>query len=76
MESLPINRREALRQLGIAGTGMLLAGRVRGQSAPLLVAGQSVEVEVWTVSPMTVRLTVRPLGAQGPSPVPFTAVTT
>ncbi|MEX1184398.1 MAG: TIM-barrel domain-containing protein [Gemmatimonadota bacterium] len=58
----PITRRDALRQLGIAGAGLMFAGTIRGQSsAPIMVAGMPVEIEVWSLSPGTVRLTVRPL---------------
>ena len=70
--SMPVTRREALRQLGVAGAGMLLAGTIRGQTTPIRIAGRPVEIEVWSLSPVTVRLTVRPLGEQGLAPVPLT----
>ena len=56
----PISRRDALRQLGMAGAGLMFAGTLRGQAGPLMVAGRPVEIEVWSLSPGTVRLTVRP----------------
>jgi alpha-glucosidase/alpha-D-xyloside xylohydrolase len=47
--------------MGIAGGGFLFAGTIRGQTRPIQVAGRPVEIEVWSSSPSTVRLTVRPL---------------
>ncbi|MGH7504611.1 MAG: twin-arginine translocation signal domain-containing protein, partial [Longimicrobiales bacterium] len=69
----PVSRRDALKQLGVAGGGLLCAGAIRGPaSAPIVVAGQPVEIGVWSVSASTVRITVRPLAEGVPAPVPFT----
>lgn len=57
----PISRRDALRGLAGAGAGLVFAGRIRAQGAPIQVAGRPVEIEVWSLSPHTVRMTVRPL---------------
>lgn len=56
-----ISRRDALKQLGVAGTGLIFAGSVRGQQAPIVVAGRPVEIAVWSLSPVTARITVHPL---------------
>ena len=58
-----LSRRDLLKQLGSAGAGVVLAGGVfRGQGAPILVAGQAVEIHVGSVSPSTVRITIVPQG--------------
>jgi alpha-glucosidase/alpha-D-xyloside xylohydrolase len=55
-----MTRRDALKQLGTAGTGLALGGRVlRGQGSDFIVAGQPVEIAVSPVSDLTVRLTVQ-----------------
>jgi alpha-glucosidase/alpha-D-xyloside xylohydrolase len=69
----PVSRRDALKQLGAMGAGMVLGGRViRGSAADIVVAGQPVEISVVTVSAATVRLTVRPLVGGRPGSVPVT----
>jgi alpha-glucosidase (family GH31 glycosyl hydrolase) len=70
--SHPVSRRDALKQLGVAGAGMLFAGTIRGQSAPIVVAGRPVEIAVWSLSTTTARVTVRPLEQREPAPIPFT----
>jgi alpha-glucosidase (family GH31 glycosyl hydrolase) len=55
-------RRDVLKQLGLAGAGAALGGGIiRGQAAPIVVAGKRVEIAVASVSPSTVRITVLPL---------------
>jgi alpha-glucosidase/alpha-D-xyloside xylohydrolase len=54
----PITRRDALKQFGAA---VILAGVIRGDKADIIVAGQPVEVGVWSISPNTVRITVQAL---------------
>lgn len=62
--SQPVSRREVLKQLGSAGAGVVVSGGIlRGQSSPITVAGQPVEIAVASVSPSTVRITVLPIGA-------------
>ena len=59
-------RRRALKQLGLAGTGFALSGGItRGQASPIIVNGVPAEIAVASVSPITVRLTVLPLGGTG-----------
>jgi alpha-glucosidase (family GH31 glycosyl hydrolase) len=69
----PISRRHALRQLGVAGAGMVFAGALRGaEAAPIIVGGQPVEIQVWTLSPYTSRITVRPIVNTQALGVPYT----
>ena len=69
----PVSRRAALKQLGTAGAGFVLAGRLtRGEHAGIVIAGQPVEIGVWSVSAATVRITMCPLEAGRPQPVPVT----
>lgn len=70
--SQPVSRRQALKQIGVAGAGMLFAGTIRGQSVPIVVAGEPVEIAVWSLSPTTACITVRPLRQGAPAPIPFT----
>jgi alpha-glucosidase (family GH31 glycosyl hydrolase) len=59
-----VSRREILKQLGSAGAGLLIAPQIiRGQSSNIVIAGKPVEIVVASLSPTTVRLTVRPLDA-------------
>src|SRR4051794_13378460 len=55
-----ISRRDVLRGLGIAGTGLLLRIDTDAQGQDLLVAGQPAELRVSTISPVTVRYSVFP----------------
>ncbi len=53
------SRRNALKHLAAAGVGAALHPVViRGQSAPIRVAGMPVEIAVASISPVTVRVTV------------------
>jgi alpha-glucosidase/alpha-D-xyloside xylohydrolase len=66
-------RRQALKDIGVAGAGLAVSGGViRGQGAGLIVAGKPVEIAVSSVSPATVRITVRPLVDGIPAPVAVT----
>jgi len=68
-----ISRRQALKDLGIAGAGLAISGGIiRGQAADIIVAGQPVEIAVSSVSPDTVRITVRPIVADVPTPIAVT----
>jgi alpha-glucosidase len=68
-----VPRREALKQLAVAGAGVVLAGRFVGDGrAPIRVAGQAVEIAVWSLSPTTVRITVRPVVGGDATEVPVT----
>lgn len=58
----PISRRDALKQIGTAGAGIILTrGVIRGQSSDILVAGKPVEIVVSSLSPSTVRIIVMPV---------------
>ena len=68
-----ISRREALKELGAAGVGLVVGARViRGQETPIIVAGQPVEIAVASLSATTVRITVRPLRDGAPAEIPET----
>jgi alpha-glucosidase len=60
-----VTRRRALEQLGLTGAGLACGGIIRGQSRPILVNGVPVEVAVASVSPITVRISVLPIGGVG-----------
>lgn len=63
-----LSRRDALKQLGAAGAGVMLGARehiIRGRMADLVIAGRPAELAIATVSPATVRITLRPLQAGG-----------
>ena len=67
----PLTRREALKRIGAAGAGLVVARRViRGQSSDIVVAGQPVEVVVSSLSPATVRISVLPLATGRVTGVP------
>jgi alpha-glucosidase/alpha-D-xyloside xylohydrolase len=69
----PVSRRDALKQLGILGTGLALGGRLRRPAdAPLVVAGRPVELSVTSLAPRTVRITLRPIAGGAVTPVPAT----
>jgi alpha-glucosidase/alpha-D-xyloside xylohydrolase len=68
-----VSRRQALRDIGVAGAGLAFSGGViRGQGTGIIVAGKPVEIAVSSVSPATVRITVRPLVDGAPAPVAVT----
>jgi alpha-glucosidase/alpha-D-xyloside xylohydrolase len=71
-----VSRRDALKQMGVAGAGLAFAGRIRVGSAPITIAGRPVEIGVWSLSPTTVRVTVRPLVEGQPAAVPLTGALT
>ena len=60
------SRREALKNLGAAGAGVVLAGGIiRGQAAPIRLAGMPVEIAVASISPTTVRITAAAIVGTG-----------
>ena len=66
-----ISRRDALKQLAVAGAGLAASPLVlRGQTGDIVVAGQSVEVAVSAVSPVIARITIRPIAGGVVAPVP------
>ena len=68
----PITRRDALKHLALSGTGALFAGRIRGGRTPIIVAGQPVEVALWSLGPVTARITVAAVDAGESTRVPLT----
>jgi alpha-glucosidase (family GH31 glycosyl hydrolase) len=67
---MTISRREALRQLAVAGAGTMLAPRIiRGQAAPIMVAGRPCEIVILPISRSTVRISVRPIVDGTPQPI-------
>jgi alpha-glucosidase (family GH31 glycosyl hydrolase) len=57
-----IRRREALKQIGMAGAGAVFAGGViRGGLTPIVIAGKPVEIAIASITASTVRITVLPL---------------
>jgi alpha-glucosidase/alpha-D-xyloside xylohydrolase len=63
-------RRDAIKQLGVAGAGFVLAPAViRGQGADLTVAGAPVEIAISSVSNSTARITVMPISGGQPAAV-------
>jgi alpha-glucosidase (family GH31 glycosyl hydrolase) len=63
------SRRNALKHLAAAGVGAALHPVViRGQSAPIRVAGMPVEIAVASISPVTVRVTVSAIVGTGGVP--------
>ena len=68
-----IPRRDALKHLGVAGAGWVVSGGViRGHLADIVIAGQPVEIAVSSVSPDTVRITVRQIRSEGLAPIATT----
>ncbi len=67
-----ISRRDALARIGVAGAGALLAGRIRLEGTDIVVAGMPVEISVWSLSPVTVRITISQLEAGRAVPVSVT----
>ena len=68
-----ISRRDALKKIGSAGAGFVLAGQViSGMQSDIVIAGQLAEIAVSSLSNATVRITVRPLEAGRALPVPAT----
>ena len=64
--SRKLPRRQALKEIGLAGAGVMLSGGVfRGQTAPIRVAGRPVEIAVASISPLTVRISVLPIEGPG-----------
>jgi alpha-glucosidase (family GH31 glycosyl hydrolase) len=65
-----LSRRKLLKQFAAASAGLVAAdGIIRGQSADIVIGGQPVEIAVTSLSPSTVRVTVRPVRNGQPSPI-------
>jgi alpha-glucosidase (family GH31 glycosyl hydrolase) len=71
-----VSRRDALKQMGAAGAGLMISGRMggvlRGQSTDIVIAGQPVEIAVTSLSATTVRITVRQIQNGAPTAIPVT----
>jgi len=70
--SRTLSRRDALKQLGTAGAGVVLGAPaiLSGQRTDIRVAGRAVEIAVASLSPSTVRITVLPLEGGRAAAVP------
>jgi alpha-glucosidase/alpha-D-xyloside xylohydrolase len=68
----PINRRTALKRLGTASAALLWPRVIRGEAADIIVAGQPVEIAVWSLAPSTARITIRPLQNGNAAPIAYT----
>src|ERR1700754_2473568 len=66
-----ISRRDALKHIATTSAGVMFAGVIRGNNADIVVAGQAVEIAVFSVSPDTVRITVRPISDGAATAVPY-----
>ena len=67
---MAVTRREALNRLAAAGAGTVLAPSIiRGQTAPIIVAGKPVQIAVRTISDSAIRITVLPIVDGKPRPV-------
>ncbi|HMV85860.1 MAG TPA: glycoside hydrolase family 31 protein [Blastocatellia bacterium] len=64
-----ISRRKALKNLGAAGAGALLASPIAGQDTAIQITGKPVEIALASVSPQTLRLTIAALENGQPRPV-------
>ena len=61
-------RREALKSIGAGGAAFLVSGGViRGQGSDITIAGQPVEIAVSSESPLTARITIRPIASGQPA---------
>lgn len=65
------SRRQALKTIGAAGAGFALSPVfLRGQGAPIIVAGTPVEIAIAQVSPSNVRISVLPIAGGAAAPMP------
>lgn len=63
------SRREAVKQLGSAGAGLLLAGGfIRGRREPIQIAGMPVEISVAAIGRDTIRITAAAIVGTGGVP--------
>ncbi|MEO7042219.1 MAG: TIM-barrel domain-containing protein [Gemmatimonadaceae bacterium] len=75
----PVSRRDAIKRLATITAGFALTGdighgglTIRRNASDITIAGQPVEITVLSVSPQTVRLTIRPILNGQATPVPIT----
>src|ERR1019366_8825036 len=61
MPKSSLSRRRMVRSLGVAGAAFLTRSATHGADAGLQVAGKPVEIQLTSVSPHTLRLTVHPI---------------
>ena len=65
----PLSRRDALKQIAAAGASVVAAsGIIRGQAAPIRMAGVPVEIAVASISASTVRITAAAIVGAGGVP--------
>jgi len=64
-----LSRRDALKQIAAAGAGVVVSGGIiRGQAAPIRIAGVPVEIAVASLSASTVRITAAAIAGAGGVP--------
>ncbi|HKO15021.1 MAG TPA: TIM-barrel domain-containing protein [Gemmatimonadaceae bacterium] len=69
----PVSRRDALKQLGAVGAGLVLGGsRSIRRADSIVVGGRQVQVAVASIGPRMVRISLRPVVPEGVLPVPPT----
>jgi alpha-glucosidase/alpha-D-xyloside xylohydrolase len=67
--SVPLSRRDALKQIAAAGAGVVATGGIiRGQAAPIRIAAMPVEIAVASISASTVRITAAAIAGAGGVP--------
>src|SRR3989442_8007583 len=68
------SRRQALKRLGVAEAAMRVGTlhAAAPATAPIVTAGQPVEIHVASISGRTVHITISPLTTSGVQPVPET----
>jgi alpha-glucosidase (family GH31 glycosyl hydrolase) len=70
MRRMTVSRRAALKHFAVAGAGAALAPVIlRGQSAPLMVAGRPVDIAIAPISASTTRISIRPIVGGQAQPV-------
>ena len=63
------SRRTALKQIAGAGVGATITPiTIRGQTAPIRIAGMPVQIAIASVSPVTLRITVAAIAGTGGVP--------
>ena len=68
-----LSRRDAIKQLGTAGASLMLGARTfRLGAAGITIAGEPVEITVASLSPVTARITIKPIRDGHATEVPLT----
>jgi alpha-glucosidase/alpha-D-xyloside xylohydrolase len=67
-----INRRTALKHLAASSAALAWPRILRADAADIIIAGQPVEIAVWSLARPTVRISVRPLQNDAAAPIAYT----